>query len=419
MAGYVARYGIGYIKNALVAGTYQHEKGIFFGGKELQPSHVLLRDFMTKRFGTTKAAEVAWVDVHTGLGPTGVDVMLGTKTAREMEEPSDSELFPKVEGECDGYQALGMKVESVLEKRCGSNDVTLNQSGLSASQSAGYEFTVGVLSSEWVTQFFAKDSGEVLQVAQEFGTLGNLTVARAMMLENCGYHYDRANHEYWRSFTRDAFYAQARVAANLTTKGRGRTRSERSRTASSDSSSAMPAQIPAPKQVVVDKTPPEPPVNGTTIMLRNLPQGFTQQSMLDLLDGEGFHAKYDFVYLPMDFRNGVNLGYAFVNTLTHEDWVRPPSPEQVNHRSGAPLAPLGYERWTEECDKVCEVSWAHPHQGLAEHVERYRNSPVMHPSTPEEYKPMIFSDGQRVQFPGPTKAIRAPKLKYNPGADSK
>lgn len=27
------------------------------------------------------------------------------------------------------------------EKRCGSNDVTLNQSGLSASQSAGYEFT--------------------------------------------------------------------------------------------------------------------------------------------------------------------------------------------------------------------------------------------------------------------------------------
>lgn len=57
-------------------------------------------------------------------------------------------------------------------------------------------------------------------------------------------------------------------------------------------------------------------------------------------------------------------------------------------------------------------------------VERYRNSPVMHPTTPEasyvsvvhrfckEYKPMIFADGQRVQFPGPTKAIRAPKLKY-------
>eukprot|EP00434_Breviolum_minutum_P007881 symbB.v1.2.006954.t1/scaffold416.1/size293898/13 len=202
--------------------------------------------------------------------------------------------------------------------------------------------------------------------------------------------------------------AQARAAATLTTKGRGRTRSERSRTASTDSAS-MPAQIPAPKQVVVEKTPPDPPVNGTTIMLRNLPQLFTQKSMLDLLDGEGFHAKYDFVYLPMDFRNGVNLGYAFVNTLTHEDALRAIEIFQ------------GYERWTEECDKVCEVSWAHPHQGLQEHVERYRNSPVMHPTTPEEYKPMIFSDGQRVQFPGPTKAIRAPKLKYTPNTptDSK
>jgi len=199
--------------------------------------------------------------------------------------------------------------------------------------------------------------------------------------------------------------AQARAAA-MTLKGRGRTRSERSRAASTDSSGLPAPQVQKP---AAEKTPPSPPVNGTTIMLRNLPQRFTQKSMLDLLDGEGFHAKYDFVYLPMDFRNGVNLGYAFVNTLTNEDALRAIEIFQ------------GYDRWTEECDKVCEVSWAHPHQGLQEHVERYRNSPVMHPTTPEEYKPMIFANGQRVQFPGPTKAIRAPKLKYTPNTptDSK
>ena len=28
--------------------------------------------------------------------------------------------------------------------------------------------------------------------------------------------------------------------------------------------------------------------------------------------------------------------------------------------------------------KVCRVTWSGPHQGLAAHVERYRNSPVMH-----------------------------------------
>lgn len=66
----------------MLPAEYAHKQhaaqGIFFGGKELQPSHVLLRDFMTKRFGTTKAAEVAWVDVHTGLGPTGEGAWKGS-----------------------------------------------------------------------------------------------------------------------------------------------------------------------------------------------------------------------------------------------------------------------------------------------------------------------------------------------------
>ena len=29
------------------------------------------------------------------------------------------------------------------------------------------------------------------------------------------------------------------------------------------------------------------------------------------------------------------------------------------------------------------------------HVERYKNSPVMHKSVPDEYKPAIFKDGVR------------------------
>ena len=45
--------------------------GIFYGGEVLQPSHSQLRDFMMKRFGKLRADQVAWVDVHTGLGPTG------------------------------------------------------------------------------------------------------------------------------------------------------------------------------------------------------------------------------------------------------------------------------------------------------------------------------------------------------------
>ena len=31
--------------------------------------------------------------------------------------------------------------------------------------------------------------------------------------------------------------------------------------------------------------------------------------------------------------------------------------------------------------QVCQVGWSGPHQGFLAHVERYRNSPVMHKST--------------------------------------
>lgn len=154
---------------------------------------------------------------------------------------------------------------------------------------------------------------------------------------------------------------------------------------------AAPARI-AEEPLVVGE-------NHTTVMLRNIPNRYTQTQMLKLLGDNDFGSRYDFVYLPMDFRNGVNLGYAFVNLSTHADAKRL---MDIFH---------GFSSWFLDSNKVCEVSWAHPHQGLSEHVERYRNSPVMHASMPDEYKPMVFKDNERFPFPPPTKAIRAPKLR--------
>eukprot|EP00927_Polykrikos_kofoidii_P023876 TRINITY_DN21838_c0_g1_i1.p1 TRINITY_DN21838_c0_g1~~TRINITY_DN21838_c0_g1_i1.p1 ORF type:complete len:463 (-),score=82.54 TRINITY_DN21838_c0_g1_i1:237-1625(-) len=137
----------------------------------------------------------------------------------------------------------------------------------------------------------------------------------------------------------------------------------------------------------------------STVMLRNIPNRYTQAMLLNLLDEQGFAQAYDFVYLPMDFRNGVNLGYAFVNLVTHKD------------AGGLMDTFHGFSKWFFDSAKVCEVSWAHPHQGLSKHVDRYRNSPVMHPCMPDEYKPMMFKNGVQIPFPLPTKAIRAPKLR--------
>lgn len=44
-------------------------------------------------------------------------------------------------------------------------------------------------------------------------------------------------------------------------------------------------------------------------------------------------------------------------------------------------------------------------QGLEKHVEKYRNSPVMHDSVGHEARPILIQDGKRVAFPPPTKKI--------------
>lgn len=145
------------------------------------------------------------MDVHTGLGAKGVDVLLGSANdTKEMEE-----RFPKIPRSFDGFQGgFGRPLDEVVSERCqGSADTPTSKN--KGSQSAGYEFTVGVLTTEeWIACFFKPNSGRPLVVTQEFGTLPSLAVARALVLENCGFHYDRGNHEYWRQFSRDAFYVR-------------------------------------------------------------------------------------------------------------------------------------------------------------------------------------------------------------------
>jgi len=135
----------------------------------------------------------------------------------------------------------------------------------------------------------------------------------------------------------------------------------------------------------------------TSIMLRNLPNNITRNALLEMFDYMGFNRKYDFVYLPMDFARSANLGYAFLNLIdaasASEFW-------RVFD---------GFSGWKGTSQKVCRVQWSTPMQGLHEHIERYRNSQVMHHEIPDECKPVRFNDGQRVPFPAPTKVLRRPR----------
>merc|ERR1719343_356481 len=144
----------------------------------------------------------------------------------------------------------------------------------------------------------------------------------------------------------------------------------------------------------------ESPENSrTTVMLRNLPNNYTRTMLVELLQREGFDKAYNFLYLPIDFKTQAALGYAFV------DMAHPSLAERFWSVFD------GFSNWTVPSRKVCFVTWCEPNQGLRSHIEQYRNSPVMHSSVPDEYKPLLLQDGQRVPFPPPTKAIRAPRVR--------
>jgi len=135
----------------------------------------------------------------------------------------------------------------------------------------------------------------------------------------------------------------------------------------------------------------------TTVMWRNLPNDYCRNSLVELLNSEGFAGSYDFFYSPVDFTSNALVGYAFVNLV---------SPEEANRFKEHFQ---GFTRWNVSSMKESRVDWSL--QGLAVHIQRYRNSPVMHADVSDDKRPMLFKDGQRVPFPPSTKELRAPFLK--------
>mmetsp|Transcript_57978 Transcript_57978/g.168177 ORF Transcript_57978/g.168177 Transcript_57978/m.168177 type:complete len:141 (-) Transcript_57978:116-538(-) len=132
-------------------------------------------------------------------------------------------------------------------------------------------------------------------------------------------------------------------------------------------------------------------------MLRNLPNNYTRDDLLHMIDTQGFAGRYDFLYLPIDFRTHAALGYAFLNLVTPED--------AEDFRKAVD----GFSHWGLPSGKVCSVAWSSPHQGLRAHINRYRNSPLFHESVPDAYRPAVFSNGRRTLFPAPTKRVRPPR----------
>lgn len=108
-----------------------------------------------------------------------------------------------------------------------------------------------------------------------------------------------------------------------------------------------PYQIPSRRTM-----PPSASGEITTVMLRNIPNKYTRAGLLAALSEHGFvAATCNNLYLPMDVESGCNLGYAFLNFVSHGHAL-----EFKDMFDGCRLPSSGSR-------KVCSVVWANK-QGL-------------------------------------------------------
>jgi len=137
----------------------------------------------------------------------------------------------------------------------------------------------------------------------------------------------------------------------------------------------------------------------TTLMVRNIPNKYTQAAVLEEIN-EHFQGLYDFFYLPIDFKNKCNVGYAFINF--------------IDFRSIVPFfCKFNGRRWNNfNSEKVCAITYARI-QGKASMISRFQNSSLMEKDG--EYRPLLFHSagpdkGRAEPFPA-----CSPKVKHHSG----
>nr|GMD33349.1 protein MEI2-like 2 [Ipomoea batatas] len=117
----------------------------------------------------------------------------------------------------------------------------------------------------------------------------------------------------------------------------------------------------------------------TTLMIKNIPNKYTSKMLLTAID-ETHKNSYDFLYLPIDFKNKCNVGYAFINMVSPQSIIS--FYEVFNGKK--------WEKFNSE--KVASLAYARI-QGKAALVAHFQNSSLMNED--KWCRPILFqSEGQ-------------------------
>lgn len=198
----IMRHGLPQLKAAMVRGQYHDATGIIYGGSQrVEPSWELLMQWLQKFLQKRRQQQqddvendsrnnskdiCTWIDLHTGLGPFGVDTI----------------LMGSVPGMTDAAQHVQATFPEAQHPATSANGNTVAQ---------GYEDVRGS-TKDYVQTAFTADQLPLI-VTQEFGTLHNVWVGRAMIIENAAYQHlppDQAL-DWAKQTTLPAFYPQSRV----------------------------------------------------------------------------------------------------------------------------------------------------------------------------------------------------------------
>ncbi|KAJ6791946.1 protein MEI2-like 2 isoform X4 [Iris pallida] len=112
----------------------------------------------------------------------------------------------------------------------------------------------------------------------------------------------------------------------------------------------------------------------TTLMIKNIPNKYTSKMLLAVID-ETHKGTYDFIYLPIDFKNKCNVGYAFIDMTSHSHIVS--FYEAFNGKK--------WEKFNSE--KVASLAYARI-QGRAALITHFENSSLMNEDN--RCRPILF-----------------------------
>ncbi|XP_020233486.1 protein MEI2-like 1 [Cajanus cajan] len=124
----------------------------------------------------------------------------------------------------------------------------------------------------------------------------------------------------------------------------------------------------------------------TTLMIKNIPNKYTSKMLLAAID-EQCKGTYDFLYLPIDFKNKCNVGYAFINMI---------DPGQIIPFHQA----FDGKKWEKfNSEKVASLAYARI-QGKASLIAHFQNSSLMNED--KRCRPILFhTDGPNAGDPEP------------------